>query len=331
MSDLHLTLAISDYDHVHDLTSGRVKPQGIELTHLNLAVEEIFFRFAKSFEWDVSELSFAKYCSFQAEDDPPVVGIPVFPSRVFRHSCFYMRRDGKVAKPEDIRGKRMGIPEWSQTATVYARGMLVHQYGIPLGEIDWVQSGVDEPGRAEMAHLNLPADIRYRRVADRSLTEMLLDGDIDILMSARPPTAFLRGDDRIVRLFPDFRRVEEAYFRDTGIFPIMHTIAVRRDVYEANRWVLMNLMTAFEEAKRRSVERLTQITTSSIALPWIYDTTTEIGRLIFPGGQYWPYGIEPNRTTIDAFLQYSHEQGLCRRRLRPEELYPEEVQSIFKV
>lgn len=331
MNDLPLTLAISEYDHVRDLTTGVVKPEGISLTHLNLSVEEIFFRFASGFEWEVSELSFAKYCSLMSQDNPPITGIPVFPSRVFRHSCFFVREGGPISKPEDIRGKRLGIPEWSQTATVYARGLLVHQYGIPLTDIDWVQAGVNEPGRAEMAHLELPEGVSYTQIEDRSLQDMLVEGDIDILMSARPPTRFLNGDSGIVRLMPDFRDQEQAYFRETGIFPIMHTIAVRRDVYEKNPWVLRNLMTAFEQAKENSVERIMGNATSSIGIPWGFDYAREMGEMLFGPDEYWPYGIEPSRTTIEAFLQYCFEQGICHRKLEPEDLFPEEVRAVFKV
>ncbi len=331
MADIHLTLAMDEYDHTRDLLQGKVKAEGIELTWLNLDVEEIFFRFASSFEWDVSELSFAKYCSLMSQPDPPIVGIPVMVSRVFRHSAWYVRTDGPVQTPADLADKRIGIPEWSQTATVYARGWLAHDVGIPLDAVEWVQAGVNEPGRIELAHLKLPDNIRYRQVADRSLSEMLIAGDIDALVSARPPRRFLDGDPGIKRLIADYRSAEEDYFRRTGIYPIMHTVAIKRQTYERNPWIAMNLLNGFEDAKRRSIERLRSITHSQIPVPWIYDTLATLGEEIFPGGDYWPYGIEPNRTTIEAFLQYCFEQGLCHRELKPEDLYLKEVQSVFRV
>ena len=331
MADIHLTLAMDEYDHTRDLLQGKVKAEGIELTWLNLDVEEIFFRFASSFEWDVSELSFAKYCSLMSQPDPPIVGIPVMVSRVFRHSAWYVRTDGPVQTPADLADKRIGIPEWSQTATVYARGWLAHDVGIPLNAVEWVQAGVNEPGRIELAHLKLPDNIRYRQVADRSLSEMLIAGDIDALVSARPPRRFLDGDPGIKRLIADYRSAEEDYFRRTGIYPIMHTVAIKRQTYERNPWIAMNLLNGFEDAKRRSIERLRSITHSQIPVPWIYDTLVTLGEEIFPGGDYWPYGIEPNRTTIEAFLQYCFEQGLCHRELKPEDLYLKEVQSVFRV
>ena len=331
MANIHLTLAMDEYDHTRDLLQGKVNAEGIDLTWLNLDVEEIFYRFASAYEWDVSELSFAKYCSIMSQPNPPIIGIPVFVSRVFRHSAWYIAADGKVQEVADLAGKRIGIPEWSQTATVYARGWLAEDAGIPLEDVEWVQAGVNEPGRIELAHLKLPEGIRYRQVPDRSLTEMLLAGDIDALISARPPRNFLDGDTRIRRLIPDYRVQEQEYFKRTGIYPIMHTVAIRRDTYEKHPWIAMNLLNGFEAAKKRSVARLTSITHSQIPVPWIYDMVPELGGDIFPGGDYWPYGIEPNRPTIEAFLRFCHDQGLCHRRLEPEDLYPSEVQSVFRV
>ena len=331
MPNIHLTLAMDEYDHTRDLLQGKVNAEGIDLTWLNLDVEEIFYRFASAWEWDVSELSFAKYCSIVSQPDPPITGIPVFVSRVFRHSAWYVAADGKVREVADLSGKRIGIPEWSQTATVYARGWLAEDAGIPLEDVEWVQAGVNEPGRIELAHLKLPDGIRYRQVPERSLTEMLLAGDIDALISARPPRAFLGGDSRIERLIPDYRAQEQDYFKRTGVYPIMHTVAIRRDTYEKHPWIAMNLLNGFEAAKKRSVARLTSVTHSQIPVPWIYDTVPELAGDIFPGGDYWPYGIEPNRPTIEAFLRFCHDQGLCHRKLEPEDLYPSEVQSAFRV
>ncbi len=331
MANIHLTLAMDEYDHTRDLLQGAVGAQGIDLTWLNLDVEEIFYRFASAFEWEVSELSFAKYCSIMSQPNPPITGIPVFVSRVFRHSAWYTAAAGPVRTVADLAGKRIGIPEWSQTATVYARGWLAEDAGIPLDSVEWVQAGVNEPGRIELAHLKLPDGIRYRQVPDRSLTEMLLAGDIDALVSARPPRAFLDGDTQIVRLMADYRAQEQDYFRRTGIYPIMHTVAIRRDTYEEHPWIAMNLLNGFEAAKKRSCARLASITHSQIPVPWIYDTVADLTREMFPGGDYWPYGIEPNRPTIEAFLRFCYDQGLCHRKLEPEDLYPEEVQTVFRV
>ena len=330
-NDIHLTMATWDYDHVRDLATGLVKPKGIELTHLQMEVEEIFYRFAKSFEWDVSELSFAKYCSIMSQDDPPITGIPVFISRVFRHSAFYIRSDGSIKQSSDLKGKRIGIPEWSQTATVYARGWLHHHGGAKLDEVEWVQAGVNRPGRVEMAHLNLPKGVSYTQVPDKSLVEMLLSGEIDCMISAHPPHEFEVGNPAIARLFPEVRGVEEAYFDETGIYPIMHTVAIKRDVYEEYPWIARNLMTAFEEARDRSVSRLTSVTASQIPVPWGYENAERVGKKIFGDHGLWPYGIEANRPTIEGFLKYCDEQGVTHRKLKPEELYAPEAMSEFVI
>ncbi len=330
MTNIHLTLAINDYDHVRDLVSGEVQAGGIDLTCLTLTVEEIFYRFLHGLEWDVSELSMGMCCSAISRGDAPFVAIPVFPSRVFRLSSIYVRPDGPVKKPEDLAGKRIGVPEWGQTAGVYTRGWLMHQVGIPLGDVDWYQSGANQPGRVEAATLKLPDGVSLTPVTDRSLTEMLFDGDIEAIFSARAPVAFLAGDPKIVRLIPDFRAAEQAYFKDTGIFPIMHTVAIRRRVFEEHPWVAMNLYKAFDEARRRGVRRIMDVTASQIAVPWGFHDAAEVGRLVFGDGEYWPYGIEPNRVTLDAFLQFCFEQGVCHDRLTPEDLFPKQVLTFFK-
>ncbi len=330
MANIHLTLAINDYDHVRDMVSGAVRVDGIDLTCLTLTVEEIFYRFLHGLEWDVSELSLGMSSSAVSRGEAPFVLIPVFPSRVFRLSSIYVRPDGPVKSPEDLAGKRIGVPEWGQTAGIYTRGWLTHQVGIPLGDVDWYQSGANHPGRVEGATLKLPDGISLTRVADRSLTEMLFDGDLEAIFSARAPDAFLAGDPRMVRLIPEFRTAEQAYFKDTGIFPIMHTVAIRREIYEEHPWVAMNLYKAFDAAKRRGIRRIMDVTASQIAVPWGFHDAAEVGRLVFGDGEYWPYGVEPNRVTLDAFLQYCFEQGVCHQRLAPEDLFPKEVQTFFK-
>jgi 4,5-dihydroxyphthalate decarboxylase len=331
MADIPLTLATEDYDHIRELATGRVKPEGITITHLQHQVEEIFFRFTTTMDWEVSEISMGMFSSLMSQDNPPYIGLPVFPSRVFRHSSVYVRADGKVKKPEDIAGKRVGVPQWSQTATVYTRGWITDTVGIPLSRMTWFQSGVNDPGRVETAKIRLPEGVKLTFCTDRSLTKMLLDGDIDVILSAHAPQAFEEGNPNIARLFPDYRPVEEQYFKDTGVFPIMHTVAIRRDVYEKNRWVARNLFTAFEEAKRRSVRRLMDVTASHFAQPWHDVTTRAMGKLLFEGKEYWPYGIEPNRITLEAFLRWCYEQGVTAKHLRPEQIYAPETLQGFKI
>ncbi len=329
MSKLSLTMAIPDYDHMRDIVSGRVQPEGIDLTCLVYPVEEIFYRFIVYKEWEVSEISFAKYAALIAQGNKDFIALPVFPSRVFRHSSIYVRKDGPIKTIGDLKGRRVGIPEWAQTAAVYSRGFLQDQYGIKLSSIKWVQAGVNQPGRVEKVDLKLPKGVTIERIADKSLNEMLLSGEIDAALVARAPDAFVKGHPNIRRLFDDFVDVETDYYKKTGIFPIMHAVAVRRDVVDKNPWVARNLFTAFEEAKRRSIERVQDATVSLFPIPWYFEHAKR-GMELF-GKDYFPYGIEPNRKTLEAFLKWAYEQGVCKRLVKVEELFPKSLSSTHKV
>ena len=329
MNKLNLTLATSHYDHMADLLLGRVPVQGIDLTYLDLQVEEIFFRMITYRDFDVSEISMAKFSSLASQGDSPFVGIPVFPSRVPRHSSIYVRKDGNVKTPSDLKGKRVGIPEWAQTAAVYSRGMLQHQYGVDLTSIHWLQAGVDQPGRVEKVKLKLPPGIKYEAAPTKSLGGMLMSGEIDAALSAHPPLCFDEGHPNIVRMFEDYMELEQKYVRETGIFPIMHAIAIKREIVEKNPWVAMSLFNAFEESKRRSIARALNPTTSALPIPWGYELAKRAKAIT--GEEIMPYGVEANRTTLDAFLQYAFEQGVCHKRMKPEELFPPQVQKSFKI
>jgi 4,5-dihydroxyphthalate decarboxylase len=326
---INLTLAVSPYDHIRDLTCGEVPVEGVSLTCLNLGIEEIFHRFLKYREWDVSELSFAKYIAMRSAGDHSVVAIPVFPSRVFRHSAIFVRTGSPLRQIPDLTGKRVGIPEWSQTAGVYMRGFLVHQYGVRLEDIDWFQAGTNEAGREEKVDIQLPEGIRLTRLKDRTLNEMLLAGELDAVMSAHPPQSFKDGSPQVRRMLDDPAAVEEQYFRETGIWPIMHVIAIRREVLDRDPWVAMNLFKAFETAKDRSLARLNESTASRFPLPWQSVHSARARELL--GDDQFPYGIEPNRTSIEALLEYCHEQRVARRQLTPEEIFPASVQSRVRV
>ena len=329
MSDINLTLAINHYDHVQDMATGAVKAEGINLTVINHGPEEIFHRFLFSQEWEVSEISMGMSTSWISRGDAPFVLIPVFPSRVFRHSSIYILADGPIKKSADLKGKRIGIPEWGQTAGIYTRGWMVHTADVPLESVKWFQSGINDPGRKEAATLNLGEEIDLTVITDRSLSQMMLDGDLDAAFSARPPNKFLAGDPRIIQLFPNYREEEESYFNKTGIFPIMHTIAIRRDIFEKNPWVAQNLLTAFEEAKTRSLKRISNFTVSQLPIAWAYYDGPEMNKKLF-GDNFWPYGIEPNRKTLEAFLQFGYEQGTLHKKISVEDLFPEEVLHHFK-
>jgi 4,5-dihydroxyphthalate decarboxylase len=326
---VHVTLAINDYEHTRDLCSGEVAVEGVDLTVLRYPVEEIFFRFSKFREWDVSELSLAKYCTLRAGGDDSLTAIPVFPSRSFRHSAIFVREDGPVDKPEALRGGRIGVPEWTQTATVYARALLEQDYGVGLEDVTWVQAGTNEPGRVEGVELALPAGIRIERRPHDTLNDLLLAGELDAVIAAHPPAAFEGGRGRVRRLFSAARAVEQASFERTGVFPIMHVVALRADLHERHPWIAMNLMTAFEAAKRRSLERAADVNTSRFPVPW-QAAHTAWAHGIF-GDAVWPYGIEANRRTLEAFSRMCERQGLCERALPLERLFASQVQTSFRV
>lgn len=309
-----LSLAIGPYDHVRDLD-----PQGIDLAVQHLPVEEIFYRFTRFREWDAAEMSFAKTLALLSRPDADIVALPVFPSRVFRHSAIYVRPP--LRSPKDLEGKRVGIPEWAQTAGIYARGLLQHEYGVDLASISWLQAGVHQPGRVEKVQLALPAGVRVHPVPDKSLAQMLASGELDAAISARDP-----GGER---LFGDYIPVEAAYFAKTRIYPIMHVLVLRREVYERDRWIAMNLLKAFDEAKRRSVARLGDISVSHVALPWLAEHASRWRELA--GEDPWPYGVEPNRATLQAFTRYAFEQGVAARHMAPEELFAPETRESFKI
>jgi 4,5-dihydroxyphthalate decarboxylase len=329
MPDIPVSLALSEYDHVRDLLDGTVRVPGASLTVLRMPVEEIFYRFTFHREWDVSEMSFAKVVALLAAGDDRLVPIPVFVSRMFRHSSIYVRADAGIARAGDLAGRRVGVPEWAQTAAVYSRGMLQHDQGVDLRGIRWVQAGVNEAGRVEKVALSLPEGLSLTPVPDRSLSEMLLAGDLDAILSARPPAPFAAGDPRIARLFPDFETEEAAWFRRTAVFPIMHVVVIRRDVHERHRWLAMNLMAAFEQAKRHSLARLSEITLSYIPLPWMAERHRE-QRALF-GEDPWPYGVEANLPTLEAFTRWAFEQGVAAKKLDPFEIFAPETRTRFRV
>ncbi|CAM5190168.1 4,5-dihydroxyphthalate decarboxylase OS=Castellaniella defragrans OX=75697 GN=HNR28_000913 PE=4 SV=1 [Castellaniella defragrans] len=329
MSLLPLSIAIGPYDHVRDLTSGQIRAEGIDLIPSNLSVEEIFYRFTHFREWDVSEMSFGKYVSLISQGDDRMVAIPVFPSRSFRQSSLYVRAGSGITDPRQLVGKKVGIPEWAQTASIYSRGYLVETVGLKLSDVQWIQAGVNQPGRREKVKVKIPAGVSYTPMPEHALNDLLLAGEIDAVLSARPPRSLADGSGDVVRVCRNYAEVEKEYFLSTGIFPIMHAIVIRREVFERNRWIAMNLFNAFNEAKDNSVRRALDSTVSSYPVPWVSSLAQQAKEMF--GGQLWEYGIEPNRVTIEAFLRFAFEQGVAHRRLTTDDIFPEEVRSSVRV
>ena len=246
-----------------------------------------------------------------------------------RHSAIYVRRDGPVKAPADLAGRRVGVPEWAQTAGVYARGLLMHEFGADLAAIEWYQAGQDQPGRREKVDLKLPPGVTVKSISDKSLGGMLVDGELDAILAAQPPKQYLEGHPNIARMFEDFVDVEYRYIEKTRIIPIMHTIAVRKEVADRHPWMVANLFNAFETAKNRSVQRALYAGMTYFPILWGFEHARAAQKLF--DGDYWPYGVEGNRHTLEAFLRYAHEQGVCHRLLRVEELFPPQVLKSYRV
>jgi 4,5-dihydroxyphthalate decarboxylase len=329
-SKLRLTLACWDYDRTRPLMDGRVKVDGADLNYLNLPVEETFFRMLRGREFDASEMSLSSYVVSLFDDNPPFIAIPVFPSRFFRHSCIYVNASSGIRAPGDLRGKRVGSPEYQMTAAVWIRGILSDEYGVPVASTPYFTGGEEETGRTEKIALSLPRDIRVQPIpADQTLARMIESGAIDALYTARAPSTFANGSGKVRRLFEDYETVERAYYQKTKIFPIMHTVVIRRDVYRANPWVAQSLYKAFVLAQRIAYEDLRQSAALKTMLPWTVSHVEDTEKLM--GRDYWAYGFEPNRETLATFLKYSYEQGLSKRRLDPKELFAAESLESFKI
>lgn len=330
MSRLALTLGCWNYDRTQALADGRVRPDGIDLNFLSMPVEETFFRMLRHREFDVAEMSLSSYCVTLRRDPPPFVAIPVFPSRCFRHGSIFINALAGIREPRDLAGRRVGCPEYQMTAPVWIRGVLADEHGLPVDAVRYVTGGEETPGRDEKVKLDLPANLVVERIGpDRTLARMLVDGEIDALYTARAPSTFRSRPDRVARLFPDFVAVERDYFRRTGVFPIMHTIAIRREVYEANRWIAQSLAKAFAESQRIAYADLAETAASKVMLPWLAAGVEEAAREMGP--DWWPYGFERNRAALEVFLRYHHEQGLSKRRLVPEELFAPETLEAYVI
>ena len=330
MPKLRLSLACWNYDRTRALRDGTVQADGIELNYLDLPVEETFFRMLRHREFDVAEMSLSSYAVSLTKPERPFIAIPVFPSRFFRHSCIYVNAASGIREPKDLIGKRVGNPEYQMTAPVWIRGILADEYGVPIDAVTYRTGGEEEPGRSEKLNLDLPANIKVERIGvAETLSAMLRDGAIDALYTARMPSSFRAGDGRVRRLFDDYVDVERDYYRRTHIFPIMHTVAIRREVYERDRWLAQSLYKAFCAAQRLTYADLDDTAALKVMLPWatahVEDARREMGH------DFWPYGLERNRDTLSTFVRYHHEQGLSRRRLEPEELFAPETLESFRI
>ena len=330
MSKLSVTMACTPYDRVAPLMDGRVKPEGIDLNFIPMEVEETFWRQLRYGEFDCSELSLSSYTMARARGDDRFIAIPVFTSRFFRHSCVYINANSGIEKPEDLRGKKVGVPEYQMTAPLWLRGIFQHFYGVAPNEMHWYAGGMDEPGRPEKLKIKLPEDVDYQAIGpDQTLNKMLEDGEIDAMFTARIPRPFLEGSPNVKRLFPNFVEVEQDYYKQTGIFPIMHCIGFRRDFYEAHPWVAQSMFKAFDAAKKIVIENYKNTSALYTTLPWQVQLAEDTRKIM--GDDFWPYGIAKNRKALQAICDYSFEQGLSERKMTIEELFAKECFDEFKI
>ena len=330
MSKLRLTLACWNYDRTRALLEGHIQPDGIDLIYLSLPVEETFFRMLRHREFDAAEMSLSSYVVSLFRPERPFIAIPVFPSRCFRHSCIYVNANAGIRQPADLIGRRIGTPEYQMTAPVWIRGILAEWHGVPVNSAIYCTGGEEEPGRPEKLPLDLPSDIRVQPIGPgQTLSSMLAHGDIDALYTARTPSTFENGGGTVRRLFEDFAATEREYYRRTRIFPIMHTVVIRRDLYERHPWIARSLYKAFDAARQQAYEDLRQTAAPKTMLPWLIANLDEIRREM--GDDFWPYGLDGNRQALVTFLRYALEQGLAKERLEPEQLFAPETLEAFRI
>jgi 4,5-dihydroxyphthalate decarboxylase len=326
-----VTLACGDYDRTRALHEGSIQPEGVALTCLRLPVEEVFFRMVRFGEFDAAELSLSSYL-LTLDDDARgrFVALPVFPSRAFRHNGIYVHADSGIERPEDLVGRTVGVPEYQVTAAVWIRGILAEHHGVPVDSVRYRTGGLHDPGRVEKVRLELPDSVEVTPIAaGQTLSQMLADGEIDALHSPRTPRSFGDGSGPVRRLFADPRAAEAEYFEKTGIFPIMHVIVLRREVYEANPWLARSLYKAFEQARAEALRDIDETAALRYMLPWLPEEVLYTRAVMGP--DYWTYGLDrANTHTLDALIRYSHEQGLARRCYPCAELFaPETLDTVL--
>jgi 4,5-dihydroxyphthalate decarboxylase len=329
MSRLPLTLACWNYDRVAALQDGRVQVEGVDLRFISLPIEELFFRVFKSQEFDVTELSLSAYMMAHVKGPWHYRPIPVFLSRMFRHSAIFVRRDGSIKAPADLKGKRVGVPEYTQTAGMTARGILEDDFGVKPSDMEWFNGGLEEPGREEKFAFNLPPGVKVTYATGKALAQMLVAGEIDALISARNPSGF-KPNGPIVRLFDNHRSIERDYYKRTGVHPIMHMVGVRSALLDAHPWLAASLVKAFTQAKNLCLADIDGTGgTVRATIPWMCEEVDETRELM--GDDWWPYGLERNRAALTAAARWSFNQGLTSRQVTPEELFPASTHGEFKV
>ncbi len=321
MSGLHLNFACGLYDRMLPLYTGEVQPEGIDLDYVAIdSPRDIFDRMAGGLEFDLAEMSSSEFISRKSVSKCPFVAIPVFPSRIFRHGFITINRGSGIRTPEDLEGRRIGVPLYTMTAAIWIRGHLQHEYGVDLSTIHWVQGSINSPGTHGNPSVlplvkSVPIEINE---SGKSLSQLLDEGAIDAIIGAELPLA-IRHNPEIRRLFPDFREVEKKFYARTGIFPIMHLVAIRRDVYEKHPIIATSLYKAFCESKDRALAKMRYTGALRYMLPWMTADLDEIDEVF--GGDPWPYGVAANTRTLEALVTYMVEQSVIAAPMRLAELF----------
>lgn len=329
MTKLRLSVAMGDYDRNRALYDGRVQIDGCDPVYMLLNPEEMFFRAMRSRDFDITELSFSSYLVKHAQGESPYIAVPVFLSRAFRHTSIYVRKD-RISKPEDLKGCRIGVPEYQLTAIVWARSILQDDYGIRPEDVTWVRGGIDTPGRPEKIKLELPAGVKVEAAPEmRTISDMLNTGEIDAFIAPRPPSGAALTNPDVAWLFDDPTAVAKDYYKRTGIFPIMHVVGIRKELAEQNRWLPGAVFKAFSESKARALELLADTSATKVTLPFVEEQLKAARETL--GQDFWSYGVGPNRKTLEAFLHHHHAQGLSCRRVGLDELFDPSTYESYSI
>jgi 4,5-dihydroxyphthalate decarboxylase len=324
MSDVPISIASGEYDRIRAIRDGIVKVEGCAVTYHVVEPNQLFVRNLKSQEFDISEMSFSTYIALRDQGKAHYTAIPVFLSRAFRHSAIFVRTDRGITSPDDLRGKRVGTPEYFTTMLVWMRGLLSDEYGIKPSDLHWRLGPLEQSARPAspppQGGRENATNVEIKTIpAGKTLAGMLADGELDAVFSARPPSCFLRGTANVDRLFPDYRTAEQAYYRKVGTYPLMHAVGIRNSLVEQYPWMAGNLFNAFVRAKEIAVADFEKLSAFALTLPWIeaeYRATQAV-----LGPDIWPYGVEANRKAIATLCRYLHEQGFTRRRMNVDELF----------
>ena len=328
MSRLNLSVAIGDYDRNRPLIDGAVRIDGVDPVFMTLSPEEIFFRALRTFDFDICELSLSSFTVKTVAGNNPYVGIPCFVSRAFRHTSIYVRTD-RIKRPEDLKGKKVGVPEYQLTANVWARAILQDDHGVKPSDIHWVRGAIEHAGRIEKITIKLPPGVRLENAHEgRTISDLIDKGEIDGFIAPRPPY-LARPNPHVGWLFRDPVAAAKDYFKRTGIFPIMHLVGVRRTLVEQHPWLPVAVMKAFEQSKTLALEALSDTSATKVTLPFVEETLKATRESM--GEDFWPYGLAPNRKPLETFLRHHHAQGLSSRLLTPEELFHPSTHETFKV